>query len=93
MKPIGNNVLIRPIAAAEKSMGGILLPEASRENPQEGVVVALGTGAITESGQKIPFDVKVGDKVLLSKYGAIEVEWKNEKLKLANAEDILAIIG
>lgn len=93
LTPVGNTVLIKPATVADKSKGGILLPEQSREKPQEGTIIALGTGGRDERGNLIPFEVAVGDRVLLSKYGATEVEVDGEKYKLASVEDLLAIIG
>jgi len=92
MKPLGNNVLIKPDVPAEKSGGGLFLPEQSREKPQEGTVVALGTGGRDDKGKLVPFDVKVGDKVLVAKYGGVEITHDGHKCKIVNAEDLLAII-
>lgn len=92
IKPIGNNVLVEPVKAQE-TIGGLFIPEQAREKPQEGIVRVLGTGGRNEKGDLLPFDVKVGDRVLLSKYGSSELKHDGKSYKLVNVEDILAIIG
>lgn len=92
IKPLGPTVLIEPAAAAEKTSGGLFIPDQAREKPQEGIVKVLGTGGRDEKGKLIPFEVKVGDRVLLSKYGASDLKVDGVTYKLANVEDIIAII-
>src|SRR5439155_543863 len=74
IKPLGDRVLVQPIEEQEVKKGGIIIPDTAKEKPQEGKVVALGTGKIDENGKKIDFTVKKGDKVLLSKYGGTEMK-------------------
>ncbi|MDD8044183.1 MAG: co-chaperone GroES, partial [Verrucomicrobiota bacterium] len=73
-KPLGDRVLVKPIEADEVAENGIIIPDSAREKPLEGEVVALGTGKTEEDGKKTTFDVKVGDRVLVSKYGGTEVK-------------------
>ena len=93
IKPLGQRVLVKRIEAEAVSSGGIVLPDTAKEKPQEAKVIALGTGKLDEKGNKIPFDVKVGDKVLTSKYGGTEVKYDDKEYKILSASDILAVIG
>ncbi len=92
IKPLGDRVLVEPIEEKEVKKGGIIIPDSAKEKPQEGKVVALGTGKTDDDGKKIPFEVKVGDRVLVSKYGGTEVKLNDKEYKLLNSDDILAII-
>jgi chaperonin GroES len=90
VKPLGDRVLIEPIEEPEVTPTGILIPETARERPAEGVVVELGTGRTDKEGRKMPFELKQGDRVLLSKYGGTEVLLEDKTFKVVPAEDILA---
>ncbi|MDH7502712.1 MAG: co-chaperone GroES [Verrucomicrobiia bacterium] len=92
LKPLGDRVLVEPVEEKEVKKGGIIIPDTAKEKPQEGVVRALGTGKTDEDGKKVPFEVKVGDRVLISKYGGTEVKIEGKEYKLLNSDDILAII-
>jgi len=92
IKPLGDRVLVEPIEEKEVKKGGIIIPDSAKEKPQEGKVVALGTGKTDDNGKKIPFEVKVGDRVLVSKYGGTEVKLHDKDYKLLSSDDILAII-
>ena len=92
MKPLGDRVLVEPVEEKEVKKGGIIIPDSAKEKPTEGIVRALGTGKTDDSGKKVPFEVKVGDRVLVSKYGGTEVKLDNKEYKLLNSDDILAII-
>src|SRR5277367_2521316 len=70
VRPLGDRVLVQPLEEKEVKKGGIIIPDTAREKPQEGTVAAIGTGKLDDNGKKIEFTVKVGDKVLISKYGA-----------------------
>jgi chaperonin GroES len=74
IKPLGDRVLVEPLEAAETTKGGIIIPDSAKEKPQEGKVVAVGTGKRDEDGKIIPFNVKKGDRVLMPKYGGTEVK-------------------
>lgn len=93
MQPVGDRILIEPSTSEERSKGGILIPDCAKEKPQEGVVKALGLGKLDDNGKRIPFDVKVGDRVLVSKYGGTEIKVDGKDYKLACADDILAILN
>ena len=86
-------MLVQAIEVAEQVKGGILIPDSAKEKPQEAKVVALGTGKLDDKGNKIPFDVKVGDIVLTSKYGGTEVKYDDQDYKILSSSDILAVIG
>jgi len=92
LKPLGDRVLVEPLEEKEVKKGGIIIPDTAKEKPTEGVVRALGTGKLDDNGKKIPFEVKVGDRVLVSKYGGTEVKLDGKEYKLLNSDDILGII-
>jgi chaperonin GroES len=91
--PIGDRVLVKPLEEKEVKKGGIIIPDSAKEKPQEGEVVALGTGKLDENGKKVEFNVKKGDKVLISKYGGTEVKIDGEAYQILREDDILGIIG
>lgn len=93
IQPLGDRVLIKPLEAEDKTKGGIVLPDTAKEKPQEGEVVAVGSGKLLDSGSVKPLEVKVGNKVLYGKYSGTEVTTKegNEYL-IMREEDIFAII-
>lgn len=93
VKPLGDRVLVEAGEETEVMKGGIVIPDSAKEKPQESIVVALGTGGLDDNGKKIPFDVKVGDTVLTSKYGGTEVKIDDKEYKILNSSDILAVIG
>jgi len=93
IKPIGDRVLVKPLDEKEVKKGGIIIPDSAKEKPQEGEVVALGTGKLDESGKKIEFTVKKGDKVLISKYGGTEVKFDGVAYQILREDDILGILG
>ena len=94
VKPLGDRVLVEPIEEKEQqSEGGIIIPDSAKEKPTESKVISLGTGKTDDSGNKIPFEVKKGDKVLISKYGGTEIKIDGKDLKILNSDDILAIVG
>ncbi|MEM9445447.1 MAG: co-chaperone GroES [Verrucomicrobiota bacterium] len=93
MKPLGDRVLVQPIEEKESKQGGIIIPDTAKEKPQEGKIVALGTGKSDDKGEKIPFEVKKGDKVLYSKYGGTEVTIDGDKFLIMREDDILGVIG
>jgi chaperonin GroES len=93
VKPLGDRVLVEPVEQTEQKKGGIYIPDTAKEKPQEAKVVALGTGKTDDKGNKVPFDVKVGDIVLTSKYGGTEIKYDDKEYKILSADDILAIVG
>jgi chaperonin GroES len=88
IKPLGERVLVEPVKAGEVEQGGIIIPDSAREKPQEGKVVALGTGKLDESGKVIPFNVKEGDLVLMPKYGGTEVKLNGKEYQIMREEGI-----
>ena len=92
VKPLGDRVLVEPVEEKEVKKGGIIIPDSAKEKPTEGLVRALGTGKTDDNGKKLPFEVKVGDRVLVSKYGGTEIKLDGKEYKLLNSDDILAII-
>jgi chaperonin GroES len=93
VKPLGDRVVIQASEGQEKTKGGIVLPDTAKEKPQEGKIVAVGTGKKTEDGKIIPLSVKVGDKVLYGKYSGTEITVDGEEYLIVKEEDILAIVG
>ena len=93
VKPLGDRVLVQPIEEEEVKKGGIIIPDTAKEKPQEGKVVALGTGKVDDNGKKIDFTVKKGDRVLISKYGGTEVVIESDRFLIMREDDILGIIG
>ena len=89
----GHRVLVQHIEEKEQVRGGIIIPDSAKEKPQEAKVIALGTGKRDESGKVTPFEVKVGDKVLISKYGGTEVKVDDQKFTLVREDDILGVIA
>ena len=92
VKPLGDRVLVEPAEEKEVKKGGIIIPDTAKEKPTEGVVVALGTGKTDDNGKKLPFEVKKGDRVLVSKYGGTEIKLDGKEYKILNSDDILAVI-
>ena len=92
IKPLGDRVLVQALEEKEVKKGGIIIPDTAKEKPQEGQVVALGTGKRDDEGKLIPFTVKKGDKVLISKYGGTEVKVDGETYLIMREDDILGII-
>ena len=93
IKPLGDRVLLEICENRDQMKGGILIPDSAKEKPQEYKVIALGTGKADDNGNKVPFDVKVGDIVLTSRYGGSEVKVDDKEYKVVNQDDILAIVG
>ena len=93
IQPLGDRVLVEQVEDKEQIKGGIVIPDSAKEKPLEATVVALGTGKMDDNGNKIPFDVKVGDIVLTSKYGGTEVKYNDKEYKILSSSDILAIVG
>ena len=90
LQPLGDRVVVRPIPKEEVTKGGIVLPDTVKEKPQEGKVIAVGPGRLTEDGKRIAMDVKVGDTVIYAKYGGTEIKEDDEELIILRESDILA---
>lgn len=93
IKPLGDRVLVQALEEKEVKKGGIIIPDTAKEKPQEGEVVALGTGKRDEDGKLIEFTVKKGDKVLISKYGGTEIKLDGQTYLIMREDDILGILG
>ncbi|HUT96524.1 MAG TPA: co-chaperone GroES [Dehalococcoidales bacterium] len=90
LQPLGDRLVVKPIEGEQKTKGGIILPDTAKEKPQEGKVLAVGPGRLTEDGKRIAMEVKVGDVVLYVKYGGTEVKIEGEELMVLRESDILA---
>ena len=90
LKPLADRVVVRPIQREMVSKGGIVLPDTAKEEPQEGEVLAVGEGKLTDEGKRLPMDVKVGDIVIYAKYGGMEVKINDEDIIILRESDILA---
>lgn len=92
VKPLGDRVLVEPVEEKEIKKGGIIIPDSAKEKPMEALVRALGTGKTDDDGKKVPFEVKVNDRVLISKYGGTEIKIEGREYKILGADDILAVL-
>ncbi|MBQ3645678.1 MAG: co-chaperone GroES [Synergistaceae bacterium] len=92
LKPLGDRIVVKVLTREEKTKGGIVLPDTAKEKPTEGEVIAVGTGKILDNGQKQPVEVKVGDKIIFSKYAGTEVKIDGEEVVIFSERDVLAII-
>ncbi|HSC35575.1 MAG TPA: co-chaperone GroES [Thermodesulfobacteriota bacterium] len=92
VRPLHDKVLIQRLDTEETTKGGIIIPDTAKEKPQEGKVIAVGTGRILEDGTKKPLEIKKGEKVLFNKYGGIDISIDGEDYLILREEDILAIV-
>ncbi|MFO1522234.1 MAG: co-chaperone GroES [Kiritimatiellia bacterium] len=92
-KPLGDRVLVEPIKESDVKKGGIIIPDSAKEKPQQGKVIAVGTGKQDKDGKIIAFNVKVGDTVLMPKYGGTEIKLDGKDYQIMREEDILGILG
>lgn len=92
IRPVGDRILIRHQEEKEQLRGGIIIPDSAKEKPQEATVIALGTGHTAKDGQLTPFEVKVGDRVLVAKFGGAEVKLNDQKYTLVREDDLLGIL-
>lgn len=93
LQPLADRLVVRPIEAEEKTKAGIYLPDTAKEKPQEGEVIAVGPGRVSDDGKRIAMDIKVGDIVVYSKYGGTEVKVDDEDLIILRESDVLAKKG
>lgn len=91
-KPLGDRVIIKPLPQEEVTKGGVILPDTAKEKPQQGEIIAVGSGRILDNGEKIPMEVKEGDKVLYGKYSGTEVKLNGEEYLIVSEKEILAIV-
>ncbi len=92
LKPLFNNVLIKPLEAEAKTASGIIIPDSVKEKPQIGEVMAVGPGDVTPKGEKIPMIIKIGQKVMYKKWGGNEVKVGSQEWTIVEQKDILAIV-
>ena len=93
IRPLQDRLLVQPILEKEVQRGGIIIPDSAKEKPIEGRVKAVGKGKIGEDGKPVKMEIKVGDKVLYSKYGGTEIKIDDVEYKILNQDDILAVVG
>jgi chaperonin GroES len=90
LQPLGDRIVVKPIEQEEMTKGGIVLPDTAKEKPQEGEIIAVGPGKLTEDGNRLPLDVKMGDRVIFARYAGTEVKLNDEKLLIMHESDIMA---
>ena len=93
LKPLADRVVVKKLDAEDKTAGGIVLPDTAKEKPQQGEVLAVGSGRMDDKGVRQPLEVKVGDKVLFAKYSGTEVKFEGTEYLILAEKDILAVIG
>jgi chaperonin GroES len=93
LKPLGDRVVVEHTEQAEKSAGGVFLPDTAKEKPQEGRVLAVGTGRTLDNGTSLPMSVKVGDKIIYSKYSGSEVKVDGKEVLIISEKDVLAVVS
>ncbi|WP_028401935.1 co-chaperone GroES [Ectobacillus panaciterrae] len=93
LKPLGDRVVIELVQAEEKTASGIVLPDTAKEKPQEGKVIAVGTGRVLENGERVALEVAAGDRIIFSKYAGTEVKYEGAEYLILRESDILAVIG
>ncbi|MCX7305475.1 MAG: co-chaperone GroES [Hyphomicrobiales bacterium] len=92
-RPLHDRVVVRRVESEEKTKGGIIIPDTAKEKPQEGEIIAVGSGARDEAGKLVPLDVKAGDRILFGKWSGTEVKLNGEDLLIMKESDIMGIIG
>ena len=92
LKPLADRIVVKVVSGEEKTKSGLYLPDTAQEKPQEGEVIAVGTGRILDNGQKLPLEVKVGDHIVFSKYSGTEIKLDGEILVIFSERDVLAVI-
>lgn len=93
LKPLGDRIIIELVEAEEKTLSGIVLPDSAQEKPQEGKVIAVGTGRVLENGQRVELEVSEGDRVIFAKYSGTDVKYEGTEYLILRETDVLAIIG
>lgn len=93
LEPLGDRIVVRPVRRQETTKGGIILPDTAKEKPQEGEVIAVGPGRLTEDGRRIEMEVKKGDKVMYARYAGTEIKLDDEELLILRESDVLAKVA
>ncbi len=92
LKPLADRIVVKVVSGEEKTKSGLYLPDTAQEKPQEGEVIAIGNGRVLDNGQKMPLEVKVGDRIIFSKYSGTEIKLDGEKFVIFSERDVLAVI-
>ena len=92
LKPIGDHVIVQRLGSAERSKGGLYLPDAAQEKPQEAKVIAVGSGRTLKDGKVVPLAVKAGDRIIFGKYSGSEIKVEDKEYVFLNEDDILAVV-
>jgi chaperonin GroES len=93
LRPLHDRILVKRLAEGDEKHGSIIIPDSAKEKPQEGKVIAVGTGKVTEEGRKIPLDVKAGDRILFGKYSGSEIKLDGQEYLTMREEDVLGILS
>ena len=93
LRPLHDRLLVKRLAEGDEKHGSIIIPDSAKEKPQEGKVIAVGTGKVTEEGKKLPLDVKAGDRILFGKYSGSEVKLDGQEYLTMREEDVLGILS
>jgi len=93
IKPLEDRIVVKPLDAEQTTASGLVIPDTAKEKPQEGEVLAIGPGRIDDTGNRVPLDVAIGDKVIYSKYGGTEVKYGGEEYLILSARDVLAVVS
>ena len=93
IKPLEDRIVVKTLEAETTTASGLVIPETAKEKPQEGEVLAVGPGRIDEKGNRVPMDIKVGDKVIYSKYGGTEVKYAGTEYLILSSRDVLAVVA
>jgi chaperonin GroES len=93
LKPLGDRVVVEHVEQAEKSAGGVFLPDTAKEKPQEGRVLAVGSGRTLDNGTKLAMDVKAGDRIIYSKYSGSEIKLEGKEYLIISEKDVLAVLS
>ena len=93
LRPLHDRILVKRLAEGDEKHGSIIIPDSAKEKPQEGQVIAVGTGKVTEAGKKLPLDVKAGDRILFGKYSGSEVKLNGQEYLTMREEDVLGILS
>ncbi|WP_261134607.1 co-chaperone GroES [Bacillus sp. Marseille-Q3570] len=93
LKPLGDRIIVELVEGEETTASGIVLPDSAKEKPQEGKIVAVGTGRVTDNGEKVALEVTEGDTVIYSKYAGTEVKYQGKEYLILRESDVLAVVG
>lgn len=93
IRPVGDRVVVKPAPREEVTKSGIVIPDTAKEKPQEGTVIAIGSGRLLDNGERVPLDLREGDRVLFAKYGGTEFKLDGEEYLVLKENDVLAVIG